>query len=196
MAAEAVLFDLDGTVWDSHPWIAAIAGAGDAADTAALLAALRARRPAATLLRQAGISRGAFAEASRGKRRAALYAEAESTLVALRAQDIATAAVTNLPGWMANPMLDGLGLRALLQSVVTFERTRRRKPHPDPLLLALEELSVEASEAVWYVGDSASDGQAARAASVSFAWASWGYESAPPPLADKVLDHFAEALSL
>jgi HAD superfamily hydrolase (TIGR01509 family) len=196
MAARAVLFDLDGTVWDSHPWLASLAANGNARRQDQLLAALRNRRPAATLLRDARIGRSAFAAAARGPHRAALYPEVVATLDALTDNGTALGAVTNLPGWMANAMLAGLGLDDYFASVVTYERTRRRKPNPEPLLLALDELALRPSRNSWYVGDTAGDGEAAAAAGLSFAWASWGYAHAAPPQTDVHLHAFDGLLAL
>jgi pyrophosphatase PpaX len=120
-------------------------------------------------LREARVTRSAFAAAARGDKRAALYPEVIATLDALTAGDTALGAVTSLPGWMANAMLAGLQLDRFLGTVVTYERTPRRKPHADPLLLALGELGVEPSRKSWYVGDTAADGRAAAAAGLSFA---------------------------
>ncbi|MFO0971379.1 MAG: HAD family hydrolase [Candidatus Saccharimonadales bacterium] len=51
----------------------------------------------------------------------------------------------------------------LFDVVVSFEDYKNPKPHPEPLELAIERLGVKADEAV-YVGDSASDIEAAKAA--------------------------------
>lgn len=196
MAAEAVLLDLDGTLWDSHPWFAALAARGDARRQRDHHAALRARRPAATLLRASGVTGAAFTRACRDGSPVRLYPEAAATLDGLADAGVPLGAVTNLPRWLARPMLEGLGLDRRLGSLVTYERTTRRKPHPDPLLLALDELAVRPSRSVWFVGDSASDAAAAAAACVSFAWVAWGYERRTPRRTDAVLRRFPELLEL
>ena len=59
---------------------------------------------------------------------------------------------------------------------VCGDDTRRRKPHPDPLLRAIEELQAPLSASVWYVGDSTTDTIAAKTAqmtSVFFNGAQW-----------------------
>src|SRR4051794_15109269 len=110
MAATTVLLDLDGTVWDSRPWLAHVAGGGDRSREPEALSALAAQRPAATLLREAGIGRSAFAALARGECGARLYPETLDSLNALKARGTPLGAVTNLPGWMARPMLAGLQL--------------------------------------------------------------------------------------
>ena len=70
----------------------------------------------------------------------------------------------------------GLRLCALWEFVdvfVSMDDSSRHKPHPEPLLLALERLQV-ASEHTVYVGDSRHDMQAARAAGIRTVAALWG----------------------
>ena len=57
--------------------------------------------------------------------------------------------------------------------VVAHEDTSRHKPDPDPVLLAIEKLGAEPSQAV-YVGDSPFDIRAAKAAGVFAVAVSWG----------------------
>lgn len=54
-------------------------------------------------------------------------------------------------------------IKHLFDVVVTFEDYKNPKPHPEPLLVALEKLGVNADEAI-YIGDSDSDIVAAKAA--------------------------------
>jgi pyrophosphatase PpaX len=56
-------------------------------------------------------------------------------------------------------------IRHLFDVVVTFEDYRQPKPHPEPLLVALERLNLTADEAI-YIGDSESDIIAATAANM------------------------------
>lgn len=196
MAAAAVVFDLDGTVWDSHRWFAEVLSAGDAEARANALAQLRAARPAATLLREGGITRARFRKLCEGPARVALYPGAESTITTFAERGVVLGVATNLPGWMAGPMLACTGIDSAFSSVVTYERTRKRKPHPEPLLLACEEMAVEPGPDVWYVGDSASDRCAATAAALSFGWARWGYAADEPANCDARLDRFEDVLGL
>ena len=57
--------------------------------------------------------------------------------------------------------------------VVGSDETERHKPHPDPILLALERLEAEPRRAA-YVGDSPFDVQAAKAAGVHAVAVTWG----------------------
>jgi phosphoglycolate phosphatase-like HAD superfamily hydrolase len=97
---------------------------------------------------------------------------------------------------MVDPMLEYCGLRHLFGSVVDWGRTRRHKPNPEPVLVALEELEVVPAEDVWYIGDSSTDCEAARGAGISFAWAAYGYAADEPDGADKVIHAIQDALTL
>lgn len=64
-------------------------------------------------------------------------------------------------------MVDSTGWHELFDTIVCGDDVARRKPHPDLILKALENLGVEVSENCWYVGDSTTDVVAAREAGVT-----------------------------
>lgn len=64
-------------------------------------------------------------------------------------------------------MVDSTGWHELFDTIVCGDDVARRKPHPDLILKALENLGVEVSESCWYVGDSTTDVAAAREAGVT-----------------------------
>jgi pyrophosphatase PpaX len=64
-------------------------------------------------------------------------------------------------------------LERYFDAVVGSDETERHKPHPDPILLALERLGAAPGESA-YVGDSPFDVQAARAAGVAAIAVTWG----------------------
>jgi pyrophosphatase PpaX len=66
-----------------------------------------------------------------------------------------------------------LPLSQYFDTIVAGDDTRVHKPHPDPILLALERLAATPDEAA-YVGDSPYDMQAAQAASVHAIGVTWG----------------------
>jgi phosphoglycolate phosphatase len=196
VAPRALVFDLDGTVWDSRPWLArAISGGAVDAERQAL-ASLRDNAPAARLLHAAGVTTARFRTICDEASDLSLYPGVRETLSALQDEGTALGVVTNLPGWIASPMLDCVGLGEFFGSVIAFSRTRPSKPHPAPIQASLEDLGIEPVPGVWYVGDADSDAEAARRASVSFAWASYGYGSDKPANADAVLHDFSQALEL
>ena len=64
-------------------------------------------------------------------------------------------------------------LERFFEVTIGAEDTGRHKPHPEPLLAALDRLDADASGAV-YVGDSPFDVQAAKAAGVGAVAVTWG----------------------
>lgn len=64
-------------------------------------------------------------------------------------------------------LLDGGRWWGLFDVTVCGTDVQRRKPAPDPLLLAVRKLGVPADEHVWYVGDSTTDVIAARLAGIT-----------------------------
>ncbi len=85
-------------------------------------------------------------------------------LETLGRQGIARAVVTNTPRDLAELMLDRFDLLDLVETVVGSSEAPE-KPAPDMIHIALERLSLQADQVV-YVGDSASDHGATRAAGV------------------------------
>ncbi|AWB26716.1 HAD family hydrolase [Halococcoides cellulosivorans] len=67
--------------------------------------------------------------------------------------------------------LDEHELSDRVDAVVGRDTLDSQKPHPEPLLLAIDRLGVDPEDAI-FVGDSASDEQTAHRAGVAFAWAS------------------------
>ena len=65
------------------------------------------------------------------------------------------------------------GLSGCFDATVAAEDTERHKPHPDPVLKALELLDEDSGHAV-YVGDSPFDVQAAKAAGAAAIAVTWG----------------------
>lgn len=65
------------------------------------------------------------------------------------------------------------GLDDVIPVTVAMDDTERHKPHPEPLLLALERLGVDPAGSV-YIGDAVVDVQAAHAAGLPAISVSWG----------------------
>jgi phosphoglycolate phosphatase-like HAD superfamily hydrolase len=85
----------------------------------------------------------------------------------------------------------------LFETVVGGDETEQHKPHPAPLLLALERLGASPEDAA-YVGDSPFDMQAAKAAGLYAIGVSWGRIHAAEKLtdADVIVDRAEELLDL
>ncbi|MDM8523778.1 HAD-IA family hydrolase [Desulfococcaceae bacterium HSG8] len=77
-----------------------------------------------------------------------------------------TAIVTNRTDTMPQ-VLEEFDLASYFDLVITALDSDRPKPHPDPLIMALEHFKIDPSHAI-YVGDSEVDEAAAKAAGVPF----------------------------
>jgi pyrophosphatase PpaX len=85
-------------------------------------------------------------------------------------------------------------IQGLFDTVVGGDETTEHKPHPAPLLLALERLRARPDEAA-YVGDSPFDMQAAKAAGLFAIGVSWGRIHTADKLTDAdVVIHDAQEL--
>lgn len=65
------------------------------------------------------------------------------------------------------------GLQSYMKSVILAEDTENHKPHPEPLLKAIEILNIEPKDAM-YVGDTIADYKSTKAAGMDFGLAAWG----------------------
>jgi pyrophosphatase PpaX len=90
-----------------------------------------------------------------------------------------------------------LPIEQLFETVVGGDETEHHKPHPEPLLLALERLGASPADAA-YVGDSPFDMQAAKAAGLYAIGVSWGRIHTADKLADAdvIVDDPQELLDL
>ena len=197
MAASTVVLDLDGTVWDSRPWYAeTIARLSDGS----ALQVGRDLKAGASVVRAArdyGVSKARLARAAREDGASVeLYEGVLPTLDRLRARGTPIGIVTNLPGWLVLPLLESTGIGEYAAAVATPRRGVPAKPKPHGIRQVLAEMGQKADLGTWFVGDAAADAEAAEAASVRFAWASFGYESAMPPGTGKVLACFDEIRDL
>jgi pyrophosphatase PpaX len=94
-------------------------------------------------------------------------------LTELRRRGYSIAVVTSKGRELGLRGLKLCSLDDLLDSAIFLEDTTVHKPHPEPILVALERLNTTADGAV-YVGDSRHDIIAARAAGVRTVGALWG----------------------
>lgn len=197
MAPTALLFDLDGTVWDSFPWYADLLARASGRGAATFNAKLRGGVSIVTLSQQCGISNGRFiAQCEASMNSLQLYPGVRTTLVQLAARGIPTAAVTSLPGRIAEPLLVGLHLAEFFRIIVHAGNCASRKPRPGPLLAALQMLRIVPDGNVFYVGDRKDDAAASEAAGIRFAWASYGYGDGCPIASAIRLNSIDEVLDL
>ncbi|MDE2005066.1 MAG: HAD family hydrolase [Rhodospirillales bacterium] len=77
------------------------------------------------------------------------------------------AVVSNKSGPFLRAEIGHLGWERRFAATIGAGDAPADKPHPDPIWLALQRLGAEPGPAIWYVGDTALDMQAARAAGVT-----------------------------
>ncbi|MBU2759595.1 HAD family hydrolase [Acidithiobacillus sulfurivorans] len=192
----AVLFDLDGTLVDTAPDLAAAANRlRESRGLPALpLADLRpvASQGARGLLRVAfGLQpedhefpalREKFLEdyLSRICEQSTLFPGMAQVLHWLEESKIPWGIVTNKPGFLTTPLLAALALPVAPGVVVSGDTTARAKPDPLPVLHALQQLDAETTPSLM-IGDDPRDILAGRAAGTQCWAAGWGYVEAEHP---------------
>jgi phosphoglycolate phosphatase len=81
--------------------------------------------------------------------------------------------VTNKPARYTDALVPQIGL-AHASCLISGDTTPHAKPHPEPLLEAARRLALSPGQC-WYVGDDLRDIQAGRAAGMTTIAAAWGY---------------------
>lgn len=188
--ANAILFDLDGTLADTAPDLAGALEAMMLEDGLERLP-FEQVRPwvswGALPLIRLGYGADLDAERSaelRGRflacyeaglcRASVLFPGIAEALAALDGASIRWGIVTNKPGWLTEPLLAALGLGGRAATVISGDTLPYAKPHPMPLLHAARELGASPAGCV-YIGDHARDIEAGRAAGMYTIAATWGY---------------------
>ena len=105
--------------------------------------------------------------------------------------------VTNKPGWLTEPLLEGLNLTQRAATIISGDTLDERKPHPAPMLLACEQAGSLASQCL-YVGDAERDIEAGRNAGMQTLVALFGYIGAKDRpeqwQADGMVEHAGEII--
>ena len=82
--------------------------------------------------------------------------------------------VTNKPGWLTRPLLAKMGFAGGAGCVISGDALEQRKPHPAPLYHAAQLLGTDPAHCI-YVGDAERDIEAGRAAGMLTLIALYGY---------------------
>ncbi len=188
----AALFDLDGTLVDTAPDLAAAANRMLADLGRAALPDDRIRdfvgKGVVNLVNKCFEASGGGGEEERARAHAVFerhyiagiadrsrpYPGVVDGLEALERAGIAMGCVTNKAGRFTEPLLELTGLRRFFGVVVSGDTVERRKPHPDPMLYAAGKLGASPAETL-VVGDSLNDVQSARAAGCAVVVVPYGY---------------------
>jgi phosphoglycolate phosphatase len=119
------------------------------------------------------------------------YAELDEALASLAEEGAALALCTNKPEALARRLLGALGWEGRFAAVVGGDTLGVRKPDPAPLLEAVARAG--GGRAV-FVGDSITDALTARAASIPFVAVGFGYCEGPVEAlgADAIIQGFGE----
>lgn len=204
-APRAILFDLDGTLADTAPDLAAAVNqlrrARGLAPTAYELlrptasAGARGMIGAAFGLQPHDEGFAVLREGFFDNYQAAiavhstLFPGVQELLDGITDAGLAWGIVTNKPARFTDPLVPLIGL-GHAGCVVSGDTTPHAKPHPAPLLEAAARLGL-APEQCWYVGDDLRDIQAGQAAAMLTIACGWGYCGATEPQswqADYLLD--------
>lgn len=120
------------------------------------------------------------------------YPQIEAAMDALAARGVALAICTNKTMRMTELLVEALGWRGRFAAIVCADTLTVRKPDPAPLI---EAIARAGGGKAAFVGDSITDADTARAAGVPFVAVSFGYSDRPVEElgADAVIDSY-EAL--
>lgn len=184
----AVLFDVDGTLLDTTEFIYqgfdhALSAHGYATRSRAEYARLMGKTlDAGYRLLEPDCDTALLIAAHRAFQQQNLhlarpYPDAAPVLRALRDAGLRLAAITSRSRLTSLDTLALAGLAEELDLVLSFEDVTQVKPHPEPLLLALDRLAVRPEEALM-VGDTDADILAGRAAGVRTVGVSYGFHGA------------------
>lgn len=211
MAVTAVLFDLDGTLIDTAP------------DFILAVNALRAEHdlppiPESDIRQTVSDGARALVELAFGKKEgddgfeplrerllelytdhicvhSALFEGIQDLINTLDAKGLPWGIVTNKPSRFTEPLLAALNIQPAPKSAICPDHVKVSKPDPEGLLLACQQMGVDANNTV-YVGDHVRDIEAGKAAGMKTIACGYGYvsigDSSHNWNADYHVDHASE----
>ena len=187
---KTVLFDLDGTLADTAPDLAAALNAVREAEGKPALA-FEKIRPAVShggkALIEVGFDLSADSEEAERlrlqlldhyreniARHTRLFPGMDKVLAYIEESGANWGVVTNKPGWLTEPLMAELGLQPRAACIVSGDTLDERKPHPAPLLYACELAGSQPEQCV-YIGDAERDIIAGNRAGMHTLLALFGY---------------------
>jgi len=206
----AVLFDLDGTLIDSIELILnsaryAFEGRTPAPDDAEWLSGVG--TPLAEMFRlyakdpadvEMLVERYREYQLPNHDRLVRAYEGVVETVHGLRVARHPLAVVTSKTESLARRGIELVGIGSCFDVIIGCDSTTRHKPHPEPVLAALERLGREPAEAV-FVGDSVHDmaaGNAAGVATIAALWGPFSREILAPSAPSHYLERIADLPAL
>lgn len=212
-----VMFDLDGTLMDSVPDLAAAvdkmlmllgrepAGIERVRDWVGNGSRVLVRRALAGKLEHEGVSDELADEAlalfmqayAGGHELTAVYPGVRECLDWLREREVKLAIITNKPAQFIEPLLEEKGLAGYFDWLVGGDTLPQQKPDPAALFWVMDKAGAAPGESL-FVGDSRNDVRAAKAATVRCVALTYGYNHGEP-IADElpalVLDDLRELVA-
>ncbi|MCB4796325.1 phosphoglycolate phosphatase [Pseudomonas sp. NP21570] len=212
-----VMFDLDGTLMDSVPDLAAAvdkmlmllgrepAGIERVRDWVGNGSRVLVRRALAGGLNHDGVADELADEAlalfmqayAGGHELTAVYPGVRECLDWLREREVKLAIITNKPAQFIEPLLEEKGLAGYFDWLVGGDTLPQQKPDPAALFWVMDNAGVAPGESL-FVGDSRNDVRAAKAATVPCVALTYGYNHGEP-IADEhpalVLDDLRELVA-
>lgn len=196
MAVKSLLFDLDGTIWDSKESYVDLIHEVTGTTKEQISSYVASGRPIALLLKESGITKSIFGDCCRERRiEPSLYPEVRETLAELARRRVPMGIVTNLPQWVAEPMLRQAEIDSIFH-VIHYYNVRMKGNKATTLISAIENMGMKPDKDAFYVGDTNPDYQSALEAGISFAWASYGYGDVIVADSAYILSSFKELLGL
>lgn len=120
-----------------------------------------------------------------------LFEGTQAVLDFIEQQGMNWGVVTNKPGWLTEPLMQTLGLAEHAACIVSGDTTENRKPHPEPMYHACE-LAGSLAEECMYVGDAQRDIEAGNNAGMKTLIAQYGYIKESDNTAEWKADHSIE----
>ena len=194
LRVKAVMIDLDGTLADTIPDLAAatnlmlrelgrpvqdverirdFVGKGiPKLVERALAGSVEGTAPADQMARALPIFERCYA--GENGRHSVLYPGVNEGLLAMRSMELPLACVTNKSGRFTIPLLEQLGIAHLFDQVIAGDTLPQKKPDPAQLLHACRSFNIAPREMLM-IGDSGNDALAARAAGCPVFCVTYGY---------------------